>query len=120
MSPQDCGNASAASPVWVLNPDGASPYGCNATAINSNGTTTAKVGGGHYYGLAALGLGTLWTAAVYDVNGTATKTLAATLSIGALGVLGLAAPAGIGVRVDGDLRVVTAGTLAGLLNVLWD
>lgn len=100
---------------------GAIPAGANATAINTNGTTVVNTNsGGLYWGLYAQGLGTLWTAAVYDVSGTSSKVLAASVSVGALGALGLAAPPGVPVKVNGTLVVVTAGTLAGLLNALWN
>lgn len=124
------GNASSVVPVAMMGTDGAmwpsplpvvdTPYGCNATTISANATSTIKSGGGHFYGLSALALGTLWTAAVYDINGTSTKVLTAQFTLAALGIVGLAAPPSIGVRFDGNLVVVTAGTLAGSLNALWD
>jgi hypothetical protein len=111
-----------ASPLQVQesNPIAPIPYGVNATVISSNGTTTVNTGGGLYYGCSAISLGSLWTVAVYDVVGTSSKILAASISVGALGALALAGPGGVGVKYLGNLLVVTAGTTAGTLNTLWD
>jgi hypothetical protein len=106
--------------IQELNPVAPIPYGANATVINSNGTSTINSGGGLYYGCSAIGLGTLWTVAVFDVVGTSSKTLATSISVAALGALALAGPAGVGIKYLGNLITVTAGTLAGTLNVLWD
>lgn len=111
----------AGRPLSVVQSD---PYGANYTQINTNGTTTVNPNPGFYYGLNAIGLGTLWAASVYDVvvtgTSTQTNTLAAGISIGAVGVLGLGGPPGMGVKTKGALVVVTSGTLAGNLNCLWD
>lgn len=106
-----------ARPLSVVQSD---PYGANYTQITTNGTTTVNPTTGFYYGLNAVGLGTLWAASVYDIAGTNTTTLVAALAIGALGALGLAAPPGVGLKTKGALVVVTSGTIAGNLNVLWD
>lgn len=105
--------------LWTL-PLVSQDAGANATVISTNGTTTVNTGGGQYYGCNAIGLGTLWTVAVFDVVGTSSKTLSASISIGALGALALAGPTGVPVKYLGNLLVVTAGTTAGTLNALWD
>lgn len=109
-----------AAPLQVQESVAPIPYGVNATVVSSNGTSTINATGGLYYGCSAIGLGTLWTVAVFDVLGTSTKTLAASVAVGALGSLALAGPAGVGVKYLGNLVVVTSGTLAGILNILWD
>jgi len=96
------------------------PTAANASTIGINGTTTVNTGGGKYWGCNALTLGTLWTVALYDINGTSTKILSASVSVGAIGSLALPGPAGVPVIYAGALVAVTAGTLAGSLNVLWD
>lgn len=93
--------------------------GYNLTQINTNGTTTIA-GASLYYGLSCTGLGTLWVASVYDVSTSGTQALAQNVSIGALGLLGLAGPNGLGARLKGTLAVVTSGTAAGNMNCLWD
>lgn len=102
-----------------------SPGCANYTTINTAGTTTvdALAGGGIYFALNCLSVGTSWTATAYDiyVTGTTTNTgqLIATQTATAVGAQGGAGPAGLGVRYNGSLVVVTTGT-PGSWNVLWD
>lgn len=102
------------------------PYGANVTPIAGNGTNSINAGGGLYYGLMVTGIGTLWVGTVLDIYATgtgtasATNTLAAGITLGALGLAALAGPSGLGIRYKGTLQVVTSGTIAGSLNCLWD
>jgi hypothetical protein len=102
-----------------------SPGCANYTTISTAGTTTvdALAGGGIFFALNCLSVGTSWTATAYDiyVTGTTTNTgqLIATQTAAATGAQGGAGPAGLGVRYNGSLVVVTTGT-PGSWNVLWD
>jgi len=125
VTPVSPGNLS---PLAVCNVDPGSGIvyspGCaNYTYINTAGTTTLKTGGGVYYGLNAIIVGTSWTAVPYDINvtGTATTTnlLTSTNTAAAVGFQGVPGPGGTGVRYTGTLAVVTSGTPGGW-NVLWD
>ena len=125
VTPVSPGNLS---PLAVCNVDPGSGIvyspGCaNYTYINTAGTTTLKTGGGVYYGLNAIIVGTSWTAVPYDINvtGTATTTnlLTSTNTATAVGFQGVPGPGGTGVRYTGTLAVVTSGTPGGW-NVLWD
>lgn len=91
----------------------------NYTAITTAGTTTVASNGGVFYGLNVVSIGTAFTAVSYDIQGTTTNNIVGISTAAALGVLGGAAPAGVGVRFTGSLVVVTAGT-AGQYNALWD
>jgi hypothetical protein len=102
-----------------LNVAGASNY----TTLTTAGTNTLAQGGGVYYGVNVLSAGTSWTASPFDVVVTGTTTTTATLAAISTatgpGIIGAPGAAGVGVRFNGNLVLVTAGT-PGAFNALWD
>jgi len=106
-----------------------SPGCCNYTPINTAGTTTIKSNGGIFYGFNAVTAGTSYTISPYDiyvnVSGTTTTTTTnqlfatSTASISPTGAVVNVTAGGGGIRFNGQLACVTAGT-PGLWNVLWD
>jgi len=102
-----------------------SPGCANYSVISTIGTTTvdANTGGGIYYGLNCIALGTTWTAVPYDVytvaGVTTTNTMYAVQTATAVGFQANPGSGGTGVRFNGNLVVVTGGT-PGIWNVLWD
>ena len=86
---------------------------CKYTPIGTIGTNTVNANPCVFYAVAETGTGTSWVATVLD--GTSTLAVG-TLSAGALVQGG---PAGLGIRCNTSLIVVTTGT-AGSGNVLWD
>lgn len=93
----------------------------NYTVISTAGTTAVASGGGIYYGVNVISIGTTWAVTPYDVvvAGTTTNTLAATATATAAGLLGTPGASGVGVRFVGQLALVTSGT-PGQFNALWD
>ncbi len=93
----------------------------NYTVISTAGTTAVATGGGVYYGVNVISIGTTWAVTPYDVvvSGTTTNTLAATATATAAGLLGAPGASGVGVRFLGQLALVTTGT-PGQFNALWD
>jgi hypothetical protein len=85
------------------------------TQISTNGTTTVKGTPGVFFGVSPVALGTVASFAVFD----GTKTLMATQLLSALNALISPAP-DVGVAFTTSLIVVTSGTIAGAINVLWD
>jgi len=102
-----------------------SPGCANYTVINTAGTTTVDpyAGGGVFYGMNAIAVGTSWTATAYDiyVTGVTTNTgqLIATQTAASTGFQGNPGSGGTGVRYNGILVIVTTGT-PGSWNILWD
>lgn len=95
---------------------------CKATALTTAGTATLtnpQGAGGVYYGVNCISTGTGFAVAAYDINGTATKQLAALSTAAAVGAQGYPAAPGQGVRFLGVLAIVTTGT-PGQYNALWD
>jgi hypothetical protein len=86
----------------------------NYTPIGTIGTTTVKASSGIFAGLSVTGTGTSWVATVLD----GTSTLA-TGTLTAVGQVLSATPAGLAVRCNTSILVVTTGT-AGSGIVLWD
>jgi hypothetical protein len=95
----------------------------NYTSLTTAGTSTLAQGGGVYYGVNVLTTGTAWTASPFDVvvtgTTTTTNTLAAISTATGPGVTGAPGASGVGVRFNGNLVMVTAGT-PGAFNALWD
>ena len=116
-------NANAPLAICGVDPDNGVPYAiglANATTLNTAGTTTVDAtGAGVFYGFAMLGVGTGFSAAAFDVNGTNTTTLLAVQTSTAVGAVLSPGPGGLGLRYGGNLVVVTAGT-PGAYNALWD
>lgn len=120
---------SNAMPLAVCNMDAGSglvySIGCaDYAVISTAGTTTVHPGtGGVYYGLNCIAVGTTWTAAPFDVYAvgtvTTTNALHAVQTATAAGFQANPGPGGTGVRFNGQLVLVTAGT-PGIWNVLWD
>ena len=114
-----------ATPVAVcsLDPTSGLVYspGCaNYSILSTAGTSTVdSSGGGIFFGLNCIAVGTTWTATAYDVFGTNTNQLIATQTAAATGFQGNPGSGGTGVRYSGSLILVTTGT-PGVWNVLWD
>jgi hypothetical protein len=89
---------------------------CQYTAITTTGTTTVKPTAGVFYGLTQIALGTAASVSVFD----GATALLGTNTIALLNGVLTPAPSGLGIRFNTSLVVVTAGTGAASVNVLWD
>ena len=130
VNPISASNSSSPFATCAIDPTSGLVYspGCaNYTAVTTAGTSTIKPTGGIFYGFVAVATGTSFTITPYDiyttVTGTSTTTttsqMYATSTAGAAtGSINITAGAA-GVRINGQLVVVTAGT-PGQWNILWD
>jgi hypothetical protein len=104
-----------------------SPGCANYTAITTAGTSTIKSGGGIFYGFVAVANGTSFTLTPYDVYVSVTGTTTSTTTTQMYPTSTAGTPSSTvnitagaaGVRFNGQLLAVTAGT-PGQFNVLWD
>ena len=107
---------------------------CNYTQISTNGTTTINAGQAAgqntpptvqavFYGLNLIALGTAPVATVLDIYTAGTATVTNTIAVATGTAAGQQFPAvsgGLGIRLKGNLVVVTTGTAAGTWETLWD
>jgi len=88
----------------------------NYTLISTNATTTIKSLPGVFAGVYVTNAGTSWAATVYDsLTGSGTVVLVqATLALG-----NYTPVSGCGIITQIGLTIVTSGTTAGTLLILW-
>jgi hypothetical protein len=92
----------------------------NYTLVSTNATTVIKNSPGVFAGIIVTGAGSAWTATVYDNNAASGTVLVPTTASLTVGGVTTGIPAGVsGIATQTGITIVTAGTTAGTLLVLW-
>ena len=84
------------------------------TRISSNATTQVKTGSGILHRIVVNKIGTDWVIDVYDDTGVGTSNQIASITPTQTGTLEY------GIKFNNGLKIVTSGTTAGDITVIWE